>query len=595
MRKGFKKLICAGLVLTMVFSLAACGKDDETGANSGKVNDKKNPNAALAKEYVYSEQPLDIPEMGDDIGIRDMIRVEDSVYVVYEVYNWGSETYQNEMKLLSMNIDGSNVQVKDIQLYMGGVKPNVDGTESAEDAAKKKAEGEVASEEQTETAGEASAEIAVNEPVGDMAITDHYVYEYTGINNLIVGSDNKLYGIKSYNYYKEDYSNPENNVNINDNYVCSWDLEGTMLWESKMEPLQTEDSWAYVQNMIPMANNQVCVLISGDKMELMVVSADGTLSERKALPETAETLNYSSDMFVQADGTVNYIYWDQETGDKLWMNTFDFANGTAGEPYQLPDSLYMSGYMGLADGGDVADIVYTTSLGVFALNKGEAEPRQLMSFINSDVATNSMNNIIVLDDTHILGFYYDNISDTNKGSLFTKVNPEDVKDKQVLVLAANYVAWDLKNRIVDFNKTSSEYRIVVKDYSGYNTMDDYMASYTKLNNDILAGGMPDILVADTNMPIDSYIAKGLLADVDKLIAEDAELSQKEFMQNVFDAYRVDGKLYSIIPSFYVRTYIGKTSVVGDRNSWTMADMKNLMTTLPEGTMLMSEMIRDSFM
>lgn len=576
MRKGLKKLICAGLVLAMILSLAACGKDDETGTVGGKVDGKKNPNAALAKEYVYSEQPLDIPEMGDDIGIRDMIRVEDSVYVIYEVYHWDSETQQNEMKLLSMNVDGSNVQVKDIQLYMGGVKPNAGVAES-------------------ETAEGESGEAAAEKPVGDMSVMENYTYEYTGINRLIIGDDNKMYGIKNYNYYEENYSNPEKSININDNYVCCWDMEGTMLWESKMEPLQTEESWAYVQNIVPMADNGIGVLISGDKLELMAVSADGTLSERKPLPGNADALNYTSDMFVQEDGTVNYIYWDYETGDKLWMNSYDFATGTAGEPQQLPDSLYMSGYMGLADGGDVADIVYTTNLGVFALNMGDTEPRQLMSFINSDIATNSMNNIMVLDDTHILGFYYDNISDTNKGSLFTKVNPEDVKDKAVLVLAANYVAWDLKNRIVDFNKTNSEYRIVVKDYSTYNTMDDYMASYTQLNNDILASGMPDILVADTNMPIDSYIAKGLLADVDKLIAEDAELSQKEFMQNVFDAYRVDGKLYSVIPSFYVRTYIGKASVVGDRTGWTMADMKNLMATLPEGTMIMSEMVRDSFM
>ena len=40
----------------------------------------------------------------------------------------------------------------------------------------------------------------------------------------------------------------------------------------------------------------------------------------------------------------------------------------------------------------------------------------------------------------------------------------------------------------------------------------------QLNNDIISGGMPDILVVDSNMSMDSYIAKGLVANVDDLIA-----------------------------------------------------------------------------
>lgn len=37
--------------------------------------------------------------------------------------------------------------------------------------------------------------------------------------------------------------------------------------------------------------------------------------------------------------------------------------------------------------------------------------------------------------------------------------------------------------------------------------------------------MPDILVVDSNMSMDSYIAKGLVANVDDLIANDEELSK----------------------------------------------------------------------
>lgn len=56
------------------------------------------------------------------------------------------------------------------------------------------------------------------------------------------------------------------------------------------------------------------------------------------------------------------------------------------------------------------------------------------------------------------------------------------------------------------------------------------------------------------------MAKGLLADIGKLIEEDEELSQVEYVQNVLDAYSVDEKLYYVIPYFNVSTIIGKKSI-----------------------------------
>lgn len=104
------------------------------------------------------------------------------------------------------------------------------------------------------------------------------------------------------------------------------------------------------------------------------------------------------------------------------------------------------------------------------------------------------------------------------GGLFTHVKPEDIKDRIVLTLAGNYIDYDLKRKVVEYNKSGDTYRIVVKEYSTYNTAEDYTLGVKQLNNDIISGGMPDILVVDSNMSMDSYIAKGLVANVDDLIA-----------------------------------------------------------------------------
>lgn len=56
--------------------------------------------------------------------------------------------------------------------------------------------------------------------------------------------------------------------------------------------------------------------------------------------------------------------------------------------------------------------------------------------------------------------------------------------------------------------------------------------------------------------METYAARGLLADIGELIEKDTELSQTDFLTNAFEAYSMDGKLYYVIPSFRVDTMIG---------------------------------------
>ena len=81
-------------------------------------------------------------------------------------------------------------------------------------------------------------------------------------------------------------------------------------------------------------------------------------------------------------------------------------------------------------------------------------------------------------------------------------------------------AEDGEEAVEVFNKTNPEYRIVIKEYYTYDTMEDGMAGYNQLNMDILGRGLPDILIADSYFPVSSYISKGLVADIDELIAGD---------------------------------------------------------------------------
>ena len=147
---------------------------------------------------------------------------------------------------------------------------------------------------------------------------------------------------------------------------------------------------------------------------------------------------------------------------------------------------------------------------------------------------------------------------------FTKVDPKDVVDKKVLTLACNDINWEIRKHVVEFNKTNPEYRIQITDYFQYNTEDDYTIGTTRLNTDIVSGKVPDILVLNENLPLESYMAKGLFEDLYPYIDKDDAFRREDFFPNVLKAYENNGKLYRLVPRFTVYTVTGKTADVGDR-------------------------------
>lgn len=104
-------------------------------------------------------------------------------------------------------------------------------------------------------------------------------------------------------------------------------------------------------------------------------------------------------------------------------------------------------------------------------------------------------------------------------AILTETDVSVLKDKTILTYATQYLDYDERNKIIDFNKKSTKYRIEIKDYSEFNTAEDYQAGLTKLNTEIAAGNVPDLLNV-SGLPIQQYGAKGLLEDLWPFIEQD---------------------------------------------------------------------------
>lgn len=579
MKKWLKKSLAVGLVFAMTAGLTACGgRTGGSGGGGGIGGSSGNrgnstANAQLAKEYVYKVEEFDFPELVDldngYVNVYNTIYRDGKIYLVAECYDWSKENEESEYDVITMNEDGSDVQVTKLDTSKGG---------------------EGSGEGDSAPAEEAATDVDAEDP--EMSSN---IWEYTSYGTFRISSDGRIFGIKNYNY--EDYSNPDQPVSERHVYVCCWNEDGSRLWEAELMGLQSyEDGaeWLYVSTLIAGKDGSVKLLLGGDNVYRVNISSEGEVSERERLSEeTTQVLNNRQNIIEQEDGTFLVIYSDENDWMKSYIATYDLEADTLGAPADMPASLGWSGY-GALNAGANSDLIFTMSDGVYVLNKGDADVTKKMDFVNSDVNISNFYGLIELDKDRFVGIFNENYGEELKGAVFTYRDPADIPDRAVVVLGGNWIGSDIRQRVVEFNRSNDAYRIVLKEYDTYNSYDDYTAGITKLNNDIVTGNMPDILITD-GLPVENYISKGLLADIGKLIEQDPELSKIEFMQNVFDAYSVDGTLYYVVPSFYVVTMIAKTSLVGDKAEWTLEEMQQTVASMGEDAQAIGEMTRDGFM
>lgn len=407
---------------------------------------------------------------------------------------------------------------------------------------------------------------------------------YSWINNMLINPEGYIYAVENSSY--EDSSDPDNYVYEDRYYLSCWDVNGQFLWSEQIAGSSGEE-YSWCNYLLDGGEGKALVIMGGSRYEAVVYDTEGTEVSRTELD--SEIFDKTSLVYTQEDGTMMMITHDDDW-TKRYISSFDLNTGKEGEKTELPFSEYSYNLYQ----GSKTDLLLTNSTGIYTWNVGDMEPTPLMNYVNSDLSANNLNYIQQIDDQHFVGIYNDLDTWKQKCAYFTYVDPADIPDKQVLVLGSEYLESSLKSQVIEFNKTSKEYRITIKDYSIYNSNDDWNAGVTRLNNDITGGQCPDILVMNNVGNYSNYVSKGALADIGKLLEEDEELGQLEYLQNVWDAFSINGKLYAVIPSFSVRTMAAKKSLVGEPESWTMADVEAVLETMPEGATAFSQLLRSTY-
>ena len=260
----------------------------------------------------------------------------------------------------------------------------------------------------------------------------------------------------------------------------------------------------------------------------------------------------------------------------------DTASGSFTDSYKL--SLSTSSTSDNFEGGDEAyDFYLKTDNAVYGCSFSKKEEVRLCDYTNSDMMIGSVRQLIILDDKTIFSYSDPEDGSGGKGEIYKKVDPSEVKDKKILTLMCQYAGQDLKRDVIEFNKSHTDYKISIIDYS------EYEDAETKISADIAAGKIPDIYFTYSGigrMSFNQCIAKGMLEDLTPYIDKDPELSQEDFVPNVLEAMKINGGIYYLSPSFDVKTVAANGKYVPDTGKyWTLEEMKEFVDDIPEETML----------
>lgn len=146
---------------------------------------------------------------------------------------------------------------------------------------------------------------------------------------------------------------------------------------------------------------------------------------------------------------------------------------------------------------------------------------------------------------------------------------------QEITLAVATKTDDIQYKISDFNSQSNLYRIKMKNY-----LDGYEYSIKGLENaahdlemDIISGNIPDMVWLDTN-EINKLSSKDAFADLYEFIDNDRNLSRDKFLSNYLEAAETNGHLYSVAPTFMIKTIAAKSKFVSEPN-WTFDEFRDI--------------------
>lgn len=227
--------------------------------------------------------------------------------------------------------------------------------------------------------------------------------------------------------------------------------------------------------------------------------------------------------------------------------------------------------------GNEDGIFYANHKGLYYHRAGGSVTEQLINGELNTMGNPSIGlfNLWYVDQNHFMLHCRDEQGISRLYQYFYSDTTPSVPEKELIVYTLED-SNEIRQAISLFQKENQDIYVnlqIGKSSDDAVTADDALRT---LNTNIMAGKGPDVLILD-GMPVDNYIAKGLLLDITDVKEEVGE--EDGLFENICNIYQKDKKIYGI-PSRFLFSYVQGTQE-DIKNSSTLSDLKNQVKALKE--------------
>ncbi|MDE6777018.1 MAG: hypothetical protein K2J25_03675, partial [Oscillospiraceae bacterium] len=303
----------------------------------------------------------------------------------------------------------------------------------------------------------------------------------------------------------------------------------------------------------------------------------------KKTGEVTGDFQYIDNVFATEDKTI-VVYQDSN-----WEYSLGTINPETNAIEKIEISDMPRWFNSASMGAGNYDFFVYDSQATYGINFENGTCEEVVNWINSDFSGDTVGMITALEDGRFIITTYDYGDGSEEAGIYLlkERDQKELENVQLITLATFALSTNLQRAVTKFNRSNSDYRIGVVDYSNYSTDEDYEAGMEKLNNDMLSGVVADIINVDS-ISYESFANKGMFIDLTDRVSN---FNQNEYFTNFFDALKYGDKLYKLGFGFSVQTLEAKTEHVNGKSGLSVAEFTELIKNLPEGMTAFSEMSR----
>lgn len=388
---------------------------------------------------------------------------------------------------------------------------------------------------------------------GSVAIPSGCTHYYFFLEDYAVDSEQVIYSMERL------YTGTLEEMEENGGLLCRRNPDGKVIWQ-KYLPVSGELAVNREGNIFILTGN-----------EIFVYNGEGQQIDKIDLEEYQGGVPIGT--LIQAEGYV-YLCLQQDSLQLTEKRFYEIQqNNSLLEMKELTGDKYE--YVFASLGGNLL-LAHKYDGCVYEYDRKSGRVQALLRWEDSDLIRDKVRELVRINDDILLANHRGTIC------LLEKTLIEELPEREMIVLASLNPNDDLRNAVIEFNRNSNKYHVMIEEYGA---AEDSTAALTRLDSKLASSNPPDLLDM-AELDIDKYARQEILEDLNGLLEESTVLKREDFLENVLEGYTIGGKLLCIPRQYAGGCIEGRASQLGKCGEWSMEDVYAFTEKYPDAELLL---------